>query len=88
MSHPGFVARYATRSHQVTLNSPSDTLFPLFGPLREGEWLAGFEPEVVAGDAATARPGCVFRTTPTRDITRITIDVSPAGPGRCTALVT
>ena len=60
-----FVGRVAGRTHEIVLNGEPDTVFSLFGPIREADWASGFEPEVVVGDALTLELGCVFRTRDT-----------------------
>ncbi len=56
------VGQVAERTHQIVLNGEPDEVFPLFGPVREADWAAGWEPEVIAGDAVQPERGCVFRT--------------------------
>ncbi len=55
--------RVAERIHAIGLDGEPDDVFPLFGPIREADWAAGWDPEVVAGDALQPELGCVFRTT-------------------------
>jgi hypothetical protein len=57
-----FDAVVAERTHLIEIPAHPDEVFPLFGPLREADWAAGWEPEIVAGDAALPEAGCVFRT--------------------------
>ena len=58
----GFDARVVERTHTIVLNGEPAVVFPLFGPVREGDWVAGWEPEIVSGDGLTPKRGCVFRT--------------------------
>ena len=68
-THP-FRARTVERTHRITLNGGADEVFPLFGPAREADWAAGWEPELVTCQARDPEPGCVFRTThPERGVT-------------------
>ena len=57
-----FFGRVVERTHRIALNGEADQVFPLFGPIREADWVAGWEPEMVAGDGLTPERGCVFRT--------------------------
>lgn len=43
--------------------APPGDVFPLICPVREREWLEGWNPEVVHTASGTAEPGCVFTTT-------------------------
>ncbi|MGZ8754742.1 MAG: hypothetical protein ACXW15_06090 [Acidimicrobiia bacterium] len=58
-----FTGKVADRTHTIVLHAEPDTVFPLFGPIREAEWAAGWEPRIVAGDGQAPARGCVFRTT-------------------------
>ena len=50
------------RTHRITLDGEPEAVFALFGPLREAEWAAGWEPELLAYSAGVPEPGWVFRT--------------------------
>jgi hypothetical protein len=61
-SRDPFRAVVVERTHQITLNSDPDEVFPLFGPAREADWAAGWEPDLVTCRPQEPQPGCVFRT--------------------------
>jgi hypothetical protein len=44
---PGFKSARISRTSIITLNAPLKKVFPLFGPIREKEWAAGWEPQVI-----------------------------------------
>jgi len=103
------------RTHQISLHGDADAVFAMFGPIREADWAAGWDPELVSGDPEAPQPGCVFRTrdavrgttiwllsrlehaprrieyvktTPSSDLTEITITVEAAGAACARAEVT
>jgi hypothetical protein len=51
------------RSGSIVLQGAPEEVFPLFGPDREREWAAGWEPEPVYPEVVRAQEGAVFRTT-------------------------
>ena len=50
------------RTHRIALQGDADEVFALFGPVREADWAAGWDPELVSCDPEALEPGCVFRT--------------------------
>jgi len=51
------------RTETITLNASPERAFPLFGPVREGEWAEGWAPEIVSADTPLAEEeGAVFIT--------------------------
>ena len=44
---PGFKSARISRTSSIILNGPLKKVFPLFGPIREKEWAAGWEPQVL-----------------------------------------
>jgi hypothetical protein len=44
------------------LNAPPATVFPLLCPVRELEWVEGWNPGIVITDSGIAELGCVFTT--------------------------
>ena len=62
MPAKSFVGQTVERTHSIVLEGETDMVFPLFGPIREADWAAGWEPEMVAGDGLTPQRGAVFRT--------------------------
>jgi hypothetical protein len=57
-----FVARRISRTHAIHLNAAPDQVFPLFTPLGEKAWAAGWEPEIIYPPSGAPEPGCVFLT--------------------------
>ena len=59
----GVAWRRERRSMQLDLHAPAREAFPLFGPVREGEWVPGWEPRFVAPSSPAQGPdGAVFTT--------------------------
>lgn len=57
-----FAAQGVTRVGSIVLEGAVDEVFPLFGPVDEKKWVAGWEPEVVYPAWAEMEQGMVFRT--------------------------
>ena len=55
----------ATRHGSFELRQAADVVFPLFCPVREGEWLESWNPGVIYSNTGVAEPECVF-TSPDR----------------------
>jgi hypothetical protein len=51
-----------TRAFVQTLCSRPEAVFPLLCPVREGDWLEGWDCRVVYSDSGVAEAGCVFTT--------------------------
>ena len=52
----------ATRTFTQKLVASPDRVFPLLCPVREADWLEGWDPLVVFTNSGVAEPGCVFMT--------------------------
>jgi hypothetical protein len=52
------------RTMEGTTRHPAqpDEVFPLLCPVREREWLAGWDPTIAYSESGVAEPGCVFTT--------------------------
>ncbi len=50
-----------SKTRVITLNAPLDQVFPLFGPIKEKEWAAGWEPQVLYA-SSDLEEHMVFRT--------------------------
>lgn len=50
--------------HEFTQNNPAvpEKVFPLLCPVREGEWLPGWQYRLIYSDSGVAELGCVFTT--------------------------
>lgn len=57
-----FVAQQITRSHVIHVPAPVDRAFPLFEPLGEKAWAAGWEPDMLYPASGLAQAGTVFTT--------------------------
>ncbi|HTK09941.1 MAG TPA: hypothetical protein VL485_22405 [Ktedonobacteraceae bacterium] len=57
-----FVAQHVTRSHVIQLPVAPHQLFPLFEPLGEKHWSAGWDPEMLYPLSGEASVGTVFTT--------------------------
>ncbi len=51
------------RTYRQTIDAPPDVVFPLVCPVREAEWLDGFEYTMVYSASGVAEPGAVFTTS-------------------------
>jgi hypothetical protein len=55
----------ATRTFTQKLAAPPDRVFPLLCPVREADWLEGWDPIAVFSDSGVAEADCVFMTAAT-----------------------
>lgn len=67
-----------SRSYVQQLNAPPKVVFPLLCPVREADWVEGWDPEVVFTHSGVAESGCVF----------ITKDTGPGGGAKAVWVVT
>lgn len=51
------------RSYVQKINARPEEVFPLLCPVREAEWVAGWDPVVVYSNSGFAEPDCVFVTS-------------------------
>lgn len=51
------------RSASFIVNTNIEKAFPLFGPIREKDWCAGWEPEVVYSNHSEVEQHMIFKTT-------------------------
>lgn len=51
-----------TRSYTQRLVAPSATVFPLLCPVREADWIPGWDPRLVVSASGVAERDCVFVT--------------------------
>jgi hypothetical protein len=51
-------------AHEFTQTNPAipDKVFPLLSPVREGDWLPGWQHRLIYSDSGIAELGCVFTT--------------------------
>ena len=50
------------RSYTQNINGRPDEVFPLLCPVREVEWVQGWEPRLVISESGVVEPDCVFVT--------------------------
>lgn len=55
-------SNHVERTATIKLRGAPDAVFPLFGPDREREWAAQWEPEAIYPERVVAEEGAVFRT--------------------------
>ena len=57
-----FRSQRVSRTSIITLNAPLESVFPLFGPIREKEWAAGWEPQLLYPTSDSLEEHMVFKT--------------------------
>lgn len=53
----------ATRTYVQRLVAGPAAVFPLLCPVREAEWIDGWDPSLVISESGVAEPDCVFTTS-------------------------
>lgn len=59
---PEFKAERISRLSTITIHSSIEKVFPLFGPLLEMEWAAGWEPRIIYLDQKNVAEHMIFQT--------------------------
>lgn len=59
---PSFQARRTTQRYCQTNLAPPEQIFPLLCPLREAEWLDGWQYRMIYSASGRVEKGCVFST--------------------------
>jgi hypothetical protein len=57
-----FQAERVQRIASIIVNAPVETAFPLFGPIREKEWAAGWEPSILLSKDMLIEEHMIFQT--------------------------
>jgi len=57
---PSFKAKHITRSYEQTINADPATVFDLICPVKEAEWLDGWDYTLLHSESGLAEEGCVF----------------------------
>jgi len=57
---PSFKAKHITRSYEQTINAAPSKVFDLLCPVREAEWLDGWDYTLLYSKSGLAEEGCVF----------------------------
>lgn len=58
--NPSFKAKHAIRSYEQTINADPARVFDLLCPVREAEWLDGWDYTLLHSKSGLAEEGCVF----------------------------
>jgi hypothetical protein len=62
MAPEGFTSERISKTSTITLNAPLEEVFPLFGPIREQEWAAGWAPQIIYSTTDLVEEHMVFKT--------------------------
>jgi len=57
---PSFKAKHITRSYEQTINAAPSKVFDLLCPVKEAEWLDGWDYTLLYSKSGLAEEGCVF----------------------------
>ena len=57
---PAFNAKHVTRSYEQTIHADADRVFDLLCPVKEAEWLDGWDYSLLYSESGLAEEGCVF----------------------------
>lgn len=63
MNEAGFQPRRAVRTYRQTIEANPDKVFPLLCPVREADWLDGWDYEMIYSVSGLAELGAVFITS-------------------------
>ena len=58
--NPSFRANHVTRSYEQTINADPSSVFELLCPVKEAEWLDGWDYTLLHSESGLAEEGCVF----------------------------
>lgn len=74
-----FQATRVTHEYTQTNCAPPETVFPLLCPVREADWVPGWQYRLIYSQSSFAEQGCVFITEEAgREITWIMTEYDPA----------
>jgi len=62
MTSSTFTSKRISKTAAITLNAPLDKAFPLFGPIKEKEWAAGWNPQILYSTTNLIDEHMVFKT--------------------------
>ena len=57
-----FAARRVSHEYTQTNDAPPEKVFPLLCPVREADWVPGWQYRLIYSDSGCAEDGCVFAT--------------------------
>jgi hypothetical protein len=63
MEETDFKARHATKQYCQTIHATPDKVFPLLCPVREAEWLDGWQYTMIHSKSGLVEAGAVFKTS-------------------------
>lgn len=58
-----FKSERISKTASFIVNAPVEKSFPLFGPVREKEWAAGWEPEIIFSNSQEVEEHMIFKTS-------------------------
>ena len=58
--NPSFQAKHVTRSYEQTINAAPSKVFDLLCPVKEAQWLDGWDYTLLHSESGLAEEGCVF----------------------------
>lgn len=58
-----FTSKRISKTRNIRLNAPLETIFPLFGPIKEKEWAFGWEPQMLHSTDNLVNEHMIFKTT-------------------------
>lgn len=62
MGNSEFQAQRITRAYRQTVNTAPEKVFPLLCPVREAEWLDGWQYDMIYSESGLVEEGAVFST--------------------------
>jgi hypothetical protein len=62
MTSSTFTSRRISKTANITINASLDEAFPLFGPIKEKEWAAGCDPQILYSTTNILEEHMVFKT--------------------------
>jgi hypothetical protein len=62
LDNSSFTARRTTRTYRQTINATPEMVFPLICPVREAEWLDGWQYAMIYSESGLIEEGAVFST--------------------------
>ena len=62
MTHKMFTPRRARYTYRQTIQAGRDTVYPLLCPVREAEWLDGWDYQMIYSESGLIEAGAVFST--------------------------
>ena len=62
MDNSSFTARRTTKTYRQTINATPEKVFPLLCPVREAEWLDGWQYAMIYSESGLIEEGTVFST--------------------------